>query len=115
MSQNMPGKRIVPPGNPPQEKAVDDGYYHCKYCQWLTKSPGAYRTHISRYHEEDVVREGNKSLREGGGKWHGDYIRAYGVGQDWPTPTPEQWQRGEQSVAKLYQLLHPGERKGGTQ
>lgn len=61
----MPEKRSFPLNNPPQEKTDDDGYYHCGYCQWLTKSTGAYRMHISRYHEREVVEEGGR-VREGG-------------------------------------------------
>lgn len=62
----MPEKRQSPLNNPPLEKRADDGYFHCPYCHWLTKSTGYFNTHISKYHEEVVVAEG-KRVREKGG------------------------------------------------
>ena len=62
----MSEKTVSPLNNPSSEKSDDDGFYHCQYCKWVTKAIGAYRTHVSLYHEAEVVAGGDKSLREGG-------------------------------------------------
>lgn len=73
----MPEKRSSP--KPPQEKKAATAAYPCPYCKWFGHTQGALDYHVNNYHEAVVAEEGGRSLRKGGDKWHGDYIRCYWV------------------------------------
>jgi len=73
----MPEKRSSP--RPPQEKRAATATYPCPYCKWTGINEASLSYHINHYHEAVVAAEGDRSLREGGDKWHGDYIRCYWI------------------------------------
>jgi len=61
----MVQKRNFPPRTPLQEENVNNNY-PCSYCSWVGYSERALIAHKSIYHESLLVKEGDRSLREGG-------------------------------------------------
>lgn len=92
MAQIMPQKRRLPLNNPPQEKAIINDFLTCPHCEYVTKSRDSLKVHLSKYHEELLVKGGEKSPREGGDKWQRSYPYLYAHGYvkcPWfPVPCP---------------------------
>lgn len=78
MAVIMPEKRIFPLKNPPQEKDLHPPTYSCKYCKWVGGGRTALDYHLNHYHEAELAKDGNKSSKEGGGKWK-SYIECYWI------------------------------------
>jgi len=88
----MPEKRVSPLNNPSSDKSSATSTNNCPYCKYSSSSSVALSYHISRYHEEMLAAEGEKSLREGGDKWERNrqYLLTHGYVECpwWPVPCP---------------------------